>query len=153
MWRHLLISQPQPFYILNFNLKRWKSKKSKNFSTPHSPRDPPDDYNPTALNHTAFEIPDFISPACFRPFKNPYEPLGPNATKEAAYKNPEFFAYHRYSFADLTITIAQELQKRIDDRGVQTMYPADEGSDSDSDGADNSGSNSDSESDIDSLAS
>lgn len=138
--------------ISSVGIKRLKSKKSgssNNYSTPHPRRDPPPGYKPSMVHHVAFEVPDFIPAVNFRPFMDPNEPLGPNASKNSVYKNPEYFAYHRYSFAELMVTIAKEVQKRIDERGVQTMYPEEEDSDSEICGeksnSDDSGSNSESE--------
>lgn len=135
--------------ISSIGINRQKSKKagsSENYSTPHPPRDPPVGYKPSGVHHVAFEVPDFIPAINFRSFKDPNEPLGPNASKKSEYKNPEYFSYHRYSFAELAITIGKELQKRIDERGVQTMYPADENSDGEeSDNSSDSGNSSDSE--------
>lgn len=165
MWRNCLMGQfrPQRTYISDLCLKRWNASKSnksdapnksgesqEDYSTPHPPRDPPAHYNPSGVHHTAFEVPDFIPPASFRRFKDINETLGPSASKKSVYKNPEYFSYHRYSYADLAMAIGDELQKRIDQRGVQTMYPAEEGSDSD---GGSSSSNSDSDSDSDSTCS
>ncbi|EDW79746.2 uncharacterized protein Dwil_GK17948 [Drosophila willistoni] len=47
-----------------------------------------------------FSVPLFIPLTAFRKVdKN--ETLGPKAGKYATYKNPEIFAYHRYSYYDL----------------------------------------------------
>ncbi|XP_055920916.1 uncharacterized protein LOC129952386 [Eupeodes corollae] len=71
-------------------------------NTPHPPRDPPqsEPYNPISFKHCAFDKPKNVQPLVFRPMQG-YEVLGPNASKKKVYKNPEYYAYHRYSHVDL----------------------------------------------------
>lgn len=68
------------------------------YNTPHPPKDPPANYHPLCVEHEAFEAPTFLAASAFRKFQSPEEILGPNAHKDCCYKNPEYFAYHRYSF-------------------------------------------------------
>ncbi|KAH8384642.1 hypothetical protein KR093_003943 [Drosophila rubida] len=69
---------------------------------PFHAHDPPPCYEPERLESVAFKIPPFIKAKIFRPMDRK-EVLGPNAGKCECYKNPEYYAYHRYSVFDLKI--------------------------------------------------
>ncbi|XP_055847978.1 uncharacterized protein LOC129913374 [Episyrphus balteatus] len=107
-------------------LTRYKSEfggKCKCIQTniPHPPRDPPENYNPTSFCHCAFRKPKNIQPLVFRPMET-YEILGPNASKKKVYKNPEYFAYHRFSHVDLFMNAMRiRMEKRM-----QQMCPSSE---------------------------
>ena len=100
-----------------------KSKNKKTYNVPQPPKDPPDNYNPECVNHKAFEAPDYLPAAIFRPFSSDDEVLGPGANKNCDYKNCEYYAYHRYSFIALqmaTLAIRNKMKKKDDD--VRCLY-------------------------------
>ncbi|XP_065355327.1 uncharacterized protein LOC135949819 [Calliphora vicina] len=110
---------------LNKNLSSSCSSKNdmenkKNYKTPHPPKDPPDNYNPSCVDHEALETPDFIPPAVFRQFTSTCEILGPGADKKGCYKNPEYYSYHRYSFAALQQTCLAIRAKKDDN--IRCLY-------------------------------
>lgn len=98
-----------------------KSKNRKTYNVPHPPKDPPENYNPECVNHEAFEAPDYLPAAIFRPFSSENEILGPGANKKCEYKNCEYFAYHRYSFIALQVATLAIRNKKKDDE-VRCLY-------------------------------
>lgn len=63
----------------------WSKKGSgatkKTFNTPHPAKDLPENYNPSSVNHDAFDLPECIPAAAFRAFTSRCEILGPGADK------------------------------------------------------------------------
>ncbi|XP_053959699.1 uncharacterized protein LOC128864188 [Anastrepha ludens] len=53
------------------------------------------------LKNDAFTPPDFLPVTAYKALSDPKEVLGPGAHKCKAYKNPEYYAYHRFSFYEL----------------------------------------------------
>lgn len=96
--------------------------KNKTSNVPHPPKDPPDDYNPECVNHKAFEAPDYLPAAIFRPFSSECEVLGPGADKNGCYKNCEYFSYHRFSFVALQLATLQLRNQQKNNNEVRLLY-------------------------------
>ncbi|XP_039952056.1 uncharacterized protein LOC120769225 [Bactrocera tryoni] len=90
-----------------------------------------DSANPADSKHSfkndAFVPPDFVPLSAYRALDDPKEVLGPGAHKCKDYKNPEYFAYHRFSFYELQ-NVALNLAKHSEG-GV--LYEAESAAESD----------------------
>ena len=80
-----------------------------------------------SFKNDAFTPLDFVPITAYRSLDDPKEVLGPGAHKCKEYKNPEYFAYHRFSFYELQ-NVALNLAKHSEG-GV--LYEAESGSESD----------------------
>ncbi|XP_037810175.1 uncharacterized protein LOC119602633 [Lucilia sericata] len=125
LWKKLYPRSMYPHKIyINLSLCSSKSdiEKNKSYNTPHPPKDLPEYYNPSCMKHEAIETPDFIPPSVFRRFSSKYETLGPGADKRAFYKNPEYYSYHRYSFAALQMTCLSIREQRMKESNIRCIY-------------------------------
>lgn len=133
--KNKLLKIPFHLFKLNSGLSSSCNKKDPtiktNSSTPHPPKDPPDNYNPLCVEHKALEVPDFIPPPVFRPFTSPYEVLGPGADKRGCYKNSEYFSYHRYSFVALQLTCLKLREERMKVSKIRCLYDYEDSDDDD----------------------
>lgn len=80
-----------------------------------------------SFKNDAFTPLDFIPITAYRVLDDPKEVLGPGAHKCKEYKNPEYFAYHRFSFYELqnaTLNLAKTAEGGV-------LYEAESGSESD----------------------
>lgn len=94
----------------------------KTYNTPHPPKDPPENYNPTSFKHVAFDAPNYLPFSIWRPFQTAEEKLGPNAAKSSQYKNPEYYSYHRYSFFEIQRNVLEIRKKKVDGSDIRTVY-------------------------------
>lgn len=109
LWKHL-----SNFRTISSTQQLFDSKKIlRTYNIPHLPKDPPEDYQPTCVDHNAFEVANFFPASAFRQFRCSDEILGPDANKNGCYKNPEYFGYHRFSFATLQNCAIKLREERI----------------------------------------
>ncbi|KAH8378520.1 hypothetical protein KR093_011791, partial [Drosophila rubida] len=100
---------------------------SKTFNTPRPPKDPPDEgYHPESVDHADIEPDDLVRPQAFRKFQSPKEVLGPGAGSSKAYKNPQYFGYHRFSYVELQNQAMELRDERRTSGGVQPIMGEDD---------------------------
>ncbi|XP_036329670.1 uncharacterized protein LOC118741802 [Rhagoletis pomonella] len=98
------------------------SGATKSTKTSKDKQDATDSVSP--LKNDAFNPPDFLPIKAYRPLCDPNELFGPGAHKCKEYKNPEYYAYHRFSFFELqnaTLEIAKYAEGGV-------LYEAESGS-------------------------
>uniref|UniRef100_W8CCM9 Uncharacterized protein n=1 Tax=Ceratitis capitata TaxID=7213 RepID=W8CCM9_CERCA len=80
-------------------LKRYIADKCCPTQAPKKSKDTAAD----STKNDAFTPLDFLPITVYRPLDDPKEVFGPGAHKCKEYKNPEYFACHRFSFYELQI--------------------------------------------------